>query len=148
MFVGIVALVAVAVQKTIILVVALDGEPAKGLFRRSIQLQYLPGAQQEYRIRTLVVDGRRIKQNRHVVPPGVRQQLIQSGRKPVQLSQIKRAKVQKEIPVDQLVVYVEADDGKLLIGIGCVEEGIANQNLVVLQAFFQSAVIESILMSK
>ena len=63
----------------------------------------------------------------------------------MQLSQIEWSKVQKEIPIDELLINVETNYRELLIRIGCVEKGIAYQNLVVLQAFFQCAIIESVL---
>lgn len=63
----------------------------------------------------------------------------------MQLSKVEGAKVQKEIPVDKVVVDVEADDGELFIRICRVEKGIADENLVVLQGMLQGAIIESVL---
>ena len=116
-------------------------EPAVGLLRGPVEFQYLPGANQKYRICTLVAESGRIKQDRRVVLCGVREQSVQASSESVQLSQIEWAIVQKEIPIDKLVIDIEADDGVFLIGIGRVEEGIANQNLLILQVLFKSTEI-------
>lgn len=127
--------------------VSSHGKSTKSFFWCSVEFQNLPGTGQENSVGTLVVDGRRIKQNRGIcipVSPGVCQELIQACGKPVQLSEIERPKIQKEIPIDELLVNVETNDGKFLVWICRVEKWIPYQNLVVLQTFFQSTIIESV----
>ena len=67
----------------------------------------------------------------------------------MQLPQIQWTKIQKEIPIDEFVIDVETNDGKLLIDIIIIAIAmyvwIANQNLVIPQRFFESAIIESVL---
>lgn len=126
--------------------IARRGKSAKGFFRRPIQFQDLPGAREKNGVGPLVAQCGRIKQDGRVVPLGVGQQLVEFGGKPMQLAQIQGTKVQKEIPVDEFVINVETDHGELLIGIGGVQKGIPDENLVVLQGVFEGAIIKSILM--
>lgn len=124
------------------------GKSAKGFLWCSVEFQDLPSTRQENSIRPFVVSSRRIKQHRRVgipIPPSACQKFVQTGGKSIQLSQIERSKVQKEIPIDELLINVETNYREFFIRVGCVEKGIAYQNLVVLQAFFQCAIIESVL---
>ena len=58
------------------------------------------------------------------------------------VGQIQRAKIQKEIPIDEFLIDIKTDDREFLIRICRVKKGISDQNLVVLKRIFQGGIIE------
>ena len=71
------------------LFVSIRGKSTKGLFRGSVQLQYLPSACQKDCVGSLIVVRGRIKENGRVgvsIFAGIRQQLVEFCGKPMQLS--------------------------------------------------------------